>query len=77
VNRRRGQLIDRRGAAAGRVAVAAGQGHPADDRDQQNLPDDEGGGHAHGAPHAAGRRNRFHIDGLYGKRSIEARFNAR
>jgi hypothetical protein len=59
------------------VAVAAGQRHPADDRDEQNLPDDKRGGQAHGAPNPARRRNRFHIDGLYDKRSIEARFNAR
>jgi hypothetical protein len=76
VRRRRGHLIDRGGAAA-RVAVAPGQGHPADDHDEQNLADDERGGQAHRAPYAAGRRNRFHIDGLYDKRSIEARFNAR
>jgi hypothetical protein len=76
MHRRRGQLIDRRGAA-GRVPVAPGQRHPADDRHEQDLPDDQRGGQAHGAPCAAGRRNRFHIDGLYGKRSIEARFNAR
>jgi hypothetical protein len=52
------------------------QRHPADDRDQHDLPGDERSGQAHGAPRAGRRRNRFHIDGLYGKGSIEARINA-
>jgi hypothetical protein len=59
------------------VIVGAGESHPADDDDEQKLPDDERTGQPHGAPHPARRRNRFHIDGLYGTGSMEARFNAR
>jgi hypothetical protein len=59
-----------------RPAVGPGERHPADDRDQHDLADDERGGQAHDASPPAGRRNRFHIDGLYGKGSIEARINA-
>jgi hypothetical protein len=51
--------------------------HPADDGDEHDLPGDERGRQAHGAPHAVRRRSRFHVDGLYGKRSIEASINAR